>query len=196
MFDKIIIVTADKNTRLARVILGNQAKSEDVLVVMNSQLSDEGLKGKKHDFIICNNGQEDITSQVAHIHNELKQSSEQEDIISQEEFNSMMDEVSKAKEAHAKEMARINNRILKAILKVKGKKFHDDLISIALPEIEYCDSFSIIKKPTGERQSESWGAIKESWVWQHSSGDSGDSFYGEVCIKLKNNKYLSVPFSC
>lgn len=73
MFDKIIIVTADKSTRLARVMLRNQAQSEDILMVMNSQLSDEELKGKKHDFIIYNNEHENIASQVAQIHNELKQ---------------------------------------------------------------------------------------------------------------------------
>lgn len=74
LFDKIIIVSADKNIRLARAMQRNQSNSEDVLLVMNAQLSDEELKAQKYDFIINNDGQEDITEHVLQIHNNLSNS--------------------------------------------------------------------------------------------------------------------------
>jgi dephospho-CoA kinase len=55
MFDKIIFVSADKKTRLDRLIKRNNLDYNEALIRINAQ-EDEGNKIKKSDFLITNNG--------------------------------------------------------------------------------------------------------------------------------------------
>ena len=54
MFDKIIFISADKETRLKRLIERNNYTKEYALTRINSQM-DEEEKLKKSDFIVQNN---------------------------------------------------------------------------------------------------------------------------------------------
>ena len=54
MFDKIILVTTDEQTRLERLMKRDKLSKEEALSRINSQV-DEGVKLKKSDFIIKNN---------------------------------------------------------------------------------------------------------------------------------------------
>lgn len=119
----------------------------------------------------------------------------EEDVISDKQLEDAMDDYHKELHKHYEECERVNNRILNAIHKVKGKKFHDAVLKI-ISEDEVCGKFEIVKTPVGKYQDENWGGgIKGVWVKQWSNGMEGDSFSGFICVKLKENKWLKMEFS-
>ncbi len=69
-FDKIILVTAPKDIRINRVIKRDNVTKERVLNRMKNQLSDQ-KKIPLSDFVIINDGKEDIAKQVQKIHNQI-----------------------------------------------------------------------------------------------------------------------------
>jgi len=106
------------------------------------------------------------------------------------------------KEAYAEmaeldaETDRINNRIFKAIENQIGKGFLKDLKEL-IEDSECNDMFSIVDEPGGKFQEQTdFGCITGLWFTQFSAGIEGDSFYGTIWVKLKNWKYLEMPFSC
>jgi len=121
---------------------------------------------------------------------------EQEEFtITDEDFKEIMDDHYTELNKIVAEENRINNRILKAILKVKGKEFYESLL-LTIEEDECTNgSFEIVNKPLGQYQKEDFGEIKGLWVEQHSAGYEGDSFWGFVSVKLKENKWLQMPFA-
>jgi len=89
-----------------------------------------------------------------------------------------------------------NNRIFKAIKSQIGEGFLNDLKRL-IEESECKGKFLIVDEPTGKFQKESdFGSIVGLWVTQYSAGIEGDSFFGTIWIKLKDYKYLEMPFSC
>ncbi len=73
MFDKVILVTIDKNTQLNRLILRNNLTKEDALKRINAQIPQEE-KIEKADFIIDNNSTiENLKEKLNHIIKELEQ---------------------------------------------------------------------------------------------------------------------------
>ncbi len=68
--DKIIVVTADENTRVKRVIERDKISSELVAQKIKSQLSDVE-KIKKAHYVIRNNDDELVLPQILKIHAEL-----------------------------------------------------------------------------------------------------------------------------
>lgn len=70
--DKIIVVTAPLDLRIARVMKRDQTTKEAVLDRMNKQLADEE-KIAKADYVIHNIELENLASQVSKIHQELLQ---------------------------------------------------------------------------------------------------------------------------
>ncbi len=68
--DKLILVVADEEIRIERVMQRDQVTREKVLERMRNQLSD--AEKKKHaDFILNNNGEESVIKQVVSILNQL-----------------------------------------------------------------------------------------------------------------------------
>jgi len=112
----------------------------------------------------------------------------------QDEFNEVMSSYDNFMKKHHDNCNRINNRILRAIKNIKGEKFYKDLLR-CMEENEVGDGFNIVKKPRGEAQKEKYGRIKEIWVSQQAVGDSGDSWEGTVSVKIKDDKWLEMPFS-
>lgn len=125
---------------------------------------------------------------------ETKQTEEENDYyMSQEFFNEIMDECEEERIKIEEEEARVNNRLLNVILRVKGKKFYKDLLFI-IKDCQVHGQFEIIETPQGKYQEEGHDAIKGYWVYQCQADDSGDSFYGGISVKLKEKKYLLMFF--
>ena len=70
--DKVILVVADKETRIKRVMQRDAISRNEVISRMDKQMSDEE-KLKLADFVIDNNGVELIIPQVLAIHAQLKE---------------------------------------------------------------------------------------------------------------------------
>jgi hypothetical protein len=112
------------------------------------------------------------------------------------ENEAFLNQYYKDAQEYDRETQRRNSRILKAIESQIGKGFTSDLKNL----IEECECSSsrlvFVDKPKGDYQEESYhGCITGIWVVQHSQGMEGDSFYGTVTVKLKDCKYLEMPFS-
>ena len=95
-----------------------------------------------------------------------------------------------------REHNRVYNRLMRVIESVKGKEFSDS-VKQCIEESEPCDWFrmELVSEPIGDYQTEEYEAFEGIWVQQWSVGDSGDSFQGYVCIKLKDNMYLKFRYS-
>lgn len=127
---------------------------------------------------------------------------EAEDISQEEENAWWFDRFSEAMDEKCQyedEIEASNQRLLKAILKVKGELFYEWLL-LFIEDMSPDGKFSIAKAPEGNKQRTGnersvFGKIKEYWVNQWSVGDSGDSFAGILFIQLKENKYLAMPYS-
>jgi len=112
------------------------------------------------------------------------------------DFEFYMKEVMDDLAAYDNETDRINMRIFKAIENQIGKGFLNDLKAL-IEDSECKDRFSIVDNPTGKFQQESgFGCITGIWVTQYSVGMEGDSWAGTIWVKLKDYKYLEMPFSC
>lgn len=70
LFDKIIMVSADEETRIKRVMQRDHCKKEDVISRMKNQFQ-EDEKINRSDFIIKNNNFEPIIPQILSLHNLL-----------------------------------------------------------------------------------------------------------------------------
>ena len=70
LFDKVILVTADKQKRIDRVMHRDNVTEVQVLERMSNQLNDE-LKTKLADFVIYNDTIENMKTQVLEIHHLL-----------------------------------------------------------------------------------------------------------------------------
>ena len=69
-FDATILVIADKETRIERVIKRDKSNRNAVIDRMNNQLSDE-IKIPLADHIVSNNGDKSLIEQVLKIHRQL-----------------------------------------------------------------------------------------------------------------------------
>jgi len=71
-FDKVIIVTADKEIRIRRVMNRDKTTRKQVLARMDKQFPDK-KKVPLADFVICNNGYDnkDLHNQVKQVYHEL-----------------------------------------------------------------------------------------------------------------------------
>ena len=70
LFDKVILVTADKQQRIDRVMHRDNVTEVQVLERMSNQLNDE-LKTKLADFVIYNDTIDNMKTQVLEIHHLL-----------------------------------------------------------------------------------------------------------------------------
>ncbi len=96
------------------------------------------------------------------------------------------------------ECDRVNMRLLKAIGRYLGPEFIKCLDSLTEDLFIRAKMAIVHDVPSNAKfQEESdYGMITGIWVEQYSVGDSGDSFAGHMYVKLKNWKYLEIPYSC
>ena len=69
-FDATILVIADKNVRIDRVLKRDNTTEKAIIARMQNQLSDE-IKIPLAAYIVNNNDGEDLVSQVNHIHKKI-----------------------------------------------------------------------------------------------------------------------------
>jgi dephospho-CoA kinase len=70
LMDKIILVTAPTEIRVKRTMKRDHIDKADVLKRINHQLPDQE-KIKNADFVILNDGNKDLESQIITIHQEI-----------------------------------------------------------------------------------------------------------------------------
>ncbi len=90
------------------------------------------------------------------------------------------------------EQAKKDNAVIKEAKKHLTKK-QIERFEADLKDIEFVWGCKFVDKPKGEYQR---NPFYEEWVDQKTVGDSGDSFIGEVYIKLSNGKYLEYSYDC
>ncbi|MDO3694549.1 dephospho-CoA kinase [Wenyingzhuangia sp. chi5] len=73
--DKVIVVTADLEDRISRVMKRDKVDREAVLARMNNQWCQED-KIKKADFVIHNSNLDELAKEVAVVHNQLLKANE------------------------------------------------------------------------------------------------------------------------
>jgi hypothetical protein len=90
-----------------------------------------------------------------------------------------------------------NQRILKAIKSVKGRRFYGHLKAL-LEDLTIDSHMSIVSEPVGKYQKETdFGrSITGLWIEQWSVGIEGDSYEGHMCVPIKPGKYLKLDYSC
>jgi hypothetical protein len=110
------------------------------------------------------------------------------------ENKKMWAEYAEVERIYYEEEKRWNSRVLKAIGNQLGKHFLDDVVE-CFNESEACGKLELVKKPRGEWQEEHYESFAGVWVDQWSVGDSGDSWNGYVCIKLKKGLWLKTNYS-
>jgi hypothetical protein len=86
-------------------------------------------------------------------------------------------------------------KILKRVKKRVSSSWYKSIIEY----IEDCDftrDFSIVDKPEGKRQKESY-RFSYLYVDQYCNGGySGDDFAGKVCLPIRGGLYLKFHYSC
>lgn len=106
-----------------------------------------------------------------------------------------MDEYFKEMEIfHAKQDAS-NERLMKVLERVMGKKWVKGLREL-IEDCECCGIYRITRYKRGKPQKESFGPIKQMWVSQRAVGTEGDSWEGEIWVELTNGRCLELHFSC
>lgn len=111
------------------------------------------------------------------------------------EYNDRMwAEYAASEKIYYAEEKRWNSRVLKAIGNQLGKQFLDDVVE-CFEESEAQGKLELARKPTGQWQEEHYDSFAGIWVDQWSVGDSGDSWNGYVCIKLKEGLWLKTFYS-
>lgn len=96
---------------------------------------------------------------------------------------------------YEKEITRKNNRLLDAIRKVKGKEFYQELLDVIKDSEGIYGLAELVSKPIGQYQDEG-DLIPGIWVNQTENGGiTGDSFFGTVCVRIKEKKYLKFYYS-
>ncbi len=97
---------------------------------------------------------------------------------------------------HENQIAAENKQLLLSIKKTKGRTFYKHLMQIIEESDRIEGLMEIVDEPVGEFQKENYGRlIKGIWVKQWSTGDSGDSFAGHVCVQMSENSWLKFSYS-
>jgi hypothetical protein len=117
----------------------------------------------------------------------------EKDYMSQDFFNELMSEHAASEKAFIDNQNRINVRLIKALLNVKGFAFTAALLKDFV-ESECSGNISFCNKPRGQAESDYWGASKGVYVEQHSSME--DSYWGYIYFPIKEGKYLKCHFDC
>jgi hypothetical protein len=98
---------------------------------------------------------------------------------------------------HELECNMANNRVLKALKKVKGRTFVKRFLEVVEASEGIKGVLFFSKEPIGKKQAENeYGKlIRFIWVRQFSVGYSGDSYEGTVSVQIKENKFLCFNYS-
>jgi hypothetical protein len=113
--------------------------------------------------------------------------------MNQDEYNEIMKECAIEMKKLDDEINRVNSRMIKALLKLKGF----DWVVKFLKDYHECECSGIItitKNITGKLQRDSWGTMSGVYIEQHCELE--DSYWGNIYFPVKEGKYLKCPFDC
>lgn len=68
--------------------------------------------------------------------------------------------------------------------------------TVLVQDCRITNYLSVVDKPKGDNQDERQGVFTELWVDQWSTGDSGDSYAGNMYAKFAEDKWLKIPYDC
>lgn len=124
--------------------------------------------------------------------------------LTKEQSDAMYNEVYKPIDDYREEVKANNQKILREIGKVKGKAF---LKNLKLFWSDFCEMCSCVENMKMELVSDHGGnetsvdgnygrEIKRQFVEQWSTGLEGDSFAGNVWLKIQDGMYLKFNYEC
>jgi len=114
--------------------------------------------------------------------------------MSQDE-DKIMREYMQSEIAYMEMITEKDNRLLRVIESVLGKKFVED-VRDCLEQCEASTGIWLTKMPKGTFQEEDYGSFDGYWVNQYVNGGmTGDDFQGTISIKLRTGKYLTFSYA-
>lgn len=169
------------------------AEKEELFDLCESLINSEDLFFENRKWIIKKS---EINSDIK-VENKITKAIFQVWVDLNKSMENAMAEYGKWQDEYYGNIQRVNNRIIKAIKSVKGKKFEKNFIDL-VTELEIGGNFwSFTGEPCGSPQNESYGLIKQFWVDQwRDGGYTGDDFAGDIYIKLKDKKFLKMGYEC
>ena len=118
-----------------------------------------------------------------------------EEMITQEDYNAIMDEAYMELDKIVVAEKASNDRLLALLARIKGNKWVKDLMRLA----DDCCCYGMMglsRRPGGNPQKESgFGEIKQIWVTQFQSSDLPDSHHGDIWVKIRDGRYVQLHFS-
>jgi len=88
-----------------------------------------------------------------------------------------------------------NNRLIDKLSEIMGKDWRTDYDMI-IDDLDFIRYMKLSKNHSGKLNEDNLSTIKESWNTCRSNGMHGDSFTGEIWLKLKENLYLEFGYDC
>jgi len=115
--------------------------------------------------------------------------------MTEEEFEAeCMAECAAEENAHWEKLRRNNSRVLKAVGNQFGEAYRQDIESF-FEDVDI-GFLELVEKPAGKLQEENY-KMYVHWVYvQQWTGHECDDYYGNIFVKLKEGKYLKIPYSC
>lgn len=92
--------------------------------------------------------------------------------------------------AYESEIIEHNKKLLKNICKTAFIWFNS-----LIEGCEVTEKIEFVDKPDGSNCNETHGIFKEVWVRQWT-GYFGDDYTGFIYARLKDNRWLKIPYSC
>ncbi len=91
---------------------------------------------------------------------------------------------------------RNNNRLFRVLSRYKGEKFVEELKEF-IQESEVSGMLTIVDSPKGDYQKEEeFPLLGGAWVEQSCAAYAEDAYYGTIYIKIKDGKWLCLPYEC
>lgn len=120
---------------------------------------------------------------------------EEMDVIDQDFYNEVMAEGAREMDAIREKERISNDRMLKALTRIKGKGWVDNLLALA-EDCCCCGMMVLSRRTHGEPQKESgFGQITRIWVDQHQACDLPDSHHGHIWVEIVKGRFLQIPFA-
>ncbi len=121
--------------------------------------------------------------------------------MTEDQKKAMYEEVYKPIDDWKQEIIKNNKQIMKEVRSEVSNSLYYGICRYMKDLKEGCYyvnqmQYKIVDKPSGKEQKENWSKDLQSvWVEQWSDGMEGDSWYGDVYIKIGEDKYLTVNYS-
>jgi len=115
--------------------------------------------------------------------------------MTEEEFEAQcMADWAAEENAYYENHKRVNGRILKAVKNQFGEAYLQDVEKLFTDMT--IGILELVEKPAGKLQEENYQTYIH-WIYvQQWTGHECDDYHGNIFVKLKEGKYLKIPYSC